>query len=472
MEQVFTNIYNNHIWGNNNNPEYNGSSGGGSDIDYNKETYIPLLKKFIKDNRIKTVVDLGCGDFRCGKLLYDNLDIVYTGYDTYKKIIEYNSKHAPSEKYSFHHLDFCNSKENIIDGDLCILKDVLQHWSLEHIYNLLDYLISNKRFKYILICNCSNQRIDNIDIQTGGIRDLSCDYYPLKKYNPVKLLKYHTKEVSLITIIKEEDKIDVVIPTCAKDIETLDRCIKGVRDNIEGLGNIYVICDSNLKEKINGGIFIDEKSFPFNISDITGAIFGDINYKSSGGRSGGWFLQQLLKLYSVFVIQEISPNVLIVDSDTIFFNKYRPIVNNIGYYTVSNEVNLDYRKHMDILLDGIIYDKRYSGICHQMLFQKHILQDLFDRVEIKYKKPFWKAMLDISKDNNRLYYSEYDLYFNFAFTFYKENLQITNKITWDISADIPNVSEYTYITAHKHIRGCYNIPRNFYKVDISKIAPR
>ena len=129
MEQVFTNIYNNHIWGNNNNPEYNGSSGGGSDIDYNKESYIPLLKKFITDNKIKTVVDLGCGDFRCGKLLYDNLDIIYTGYDTYKKIIEYNSKYnSSSEKYSFHHLDFCNSKESIIDGDLCILKDVLQHW--------------------------------------------------------------------------------------------------------------------------------------------------------------------------------------------------------------------------------------------------------------------------------------------------------------------------------------------------------
>ena len=43
--------------------EYNGSSGGGSDLDYNKDTYVPFLKKFIVDNNIKNIVDLGCGDF-------------------------------------------------------------------------------------------------------------------------------------------------------------------------------------------------------------------------------------------------------------------------------------------------------------------------------------------------------------------------------------------------------------------------
>jgi len=92
MEQVFTNIYEHRTWGNNDMLEYNGSSGGGSDISYNKDTYIPFLKKFIVDNNIKTIVDLGCGDFKCGKLLYDDLDISYTGYDAYKKIIDYHLK--------------------------------------------------------------------------------------------------------------------------------------------------------------------------------------------------------------------------------------------------------------------------------------------------------------------------------------------------------------------------------------------
>ena len=101
MEEVFTNVYENKVWGNSNNGtiEYSGSSGGGSEIDYNKDSYVPFLKQFILAHNIKTVVDLG-GDFKCGKLIYDDLDISYTGYDTYKKVIEYNSKQYLQPKYT------------------------------------------------------------------------------------------------------------------------------------------------------------------------------------------------------------------------------------------------------------------------------------------------------------------------------------------------------------------------------------
>ena len=200
MEQVFTNIYENNIWGNNNNLVYNGSSGGGCDLDYNKNSYVPFLKKFITDNNIKNIVDLGCGDFICGKIIYDNLDVLYTGYDTYKKVIDYNSEKHSLPKYSFIHLDFCNNKENIINGELCILKDVIQHWSLDNIYTFLDYLVENKKFKYILICNCCNQIQHDTNIENGRWRPLSCEYFPLKKYNPTKLYNYHSKEVSIIEI--------------------------------------------------------------------------------------------------------------------------------------------------------------------------------------------------------------------------------------------------------------------------------
>lgn len=199
MEEAFTYVYEQGVWGNNNITEYNGSSGLGSDIDYNIDTYIPFLKKFITDNNIKSIVDLGCGDFRCGKLIYDELDVVYTGYDVYKKVIDYNSTQHELTKYSFIHLDFCNKKESIINGELCILKDVLQHWSLNNIYKFLDYLIENKKFKYILIGNCCNQNADNTDTNDGNWMQLSCDYLPLKKYNPIKLFNYHTKEISVIT---------------------------------------------------------------------------------------------------------------------------------------------------------------------------------------------------------------------------------------------------------------------------------
>jgi hypothetical protein len=197
METFFTTVYEKKLWGDNVNNEYKGSSGGGSDIEYNKNTYIPFLKNFIINHKIKNIVDLGCGDFRCGSLLYNDLDILYTGYDTYKKVVDYNLKQHSLSKYSFIHLDFFSNKENIINGDLCILKDVLQHWKTDEIYTFLDYLIENKKFKYILICNCCYQTKDEPE-NTNRSMSLSINFFPLKKYNPVKLYNYHTKEVSVI----------------------------------------------------------------------------------------------------------------------------------------------------------------------------------------------------------------------------------------------------------------------------------
>jgi hypothetical protein len=127
------------------------------------------------------------------------LDILYTGYDTYEKIIDYNLKQHSLPKYSFIHLDFYDKKESIINGDLCILKDVLQHWKMDEIYTFLDYLVENKLFKYILICNCCNQTEDNPN-NNDRSTSLSHNFFPLKKYNPVKLYNYHTKEVSVISI--------------------------------------------------------------------------------------------------------------------------------------------------------------------------------------------------------------------------------------------------------------------------------
>ena len=95
MEECFTRVYETNEWGNNHSGEYKGSSGEGSAVDFNKNTYIPFLKKFITNNNIKSVVDLGCGDFRCGKLIYDDLNVSYIGYDTYKKVVEHNLKHFP-----------------------------------------------------------------------------------------------------------------------------------------------------------------------------------------------------------------------------------------------------------------------------------------------------------------------------------------------------------------------------------------
>lgn len=199
MENVFTNIYETKEWGDNNHPNYQGSSGSGSDIQYNK-LYIQILRFLILSNDIKSIVDLGCGDFKCGPLIYNDLNLNYTGYDAYKKLVENHiQEYKNHSKYTFIHSDFYSQKENIISADLCILKDVIQHWSLEKIYTFMDYITQSKKFRFILIVNCANQLEHNTDILDGNWRALNSNLFPLRKYNPICVGFYQTKQISIIT---------------------------------------------------------------------------------------------------------------------------------------------------------------------------------------------------------------------------------------------------------------------------------
>jgi len=197
LETFFTEVYENKSWGDNGNTLYSGSSGGGSSLEFNRPHYIPFLRNFIQQNSIKSVCDLGCGDWKCGEAIYGDLNIKYTGYDTYKKIIDANRILYP--KFSFVHLDFQSKVDSIESADLFILKDVLQHWHMNEIYEFLDKLVESKKCKFILICNCCNQVEDNPD-NKGRSTPLSVNFFPLKKYNPMVLMKYNTKEVSVVRL--------------------------------------------------------------------------------------------------------------------------------------------------------------------------------------------------------------------------------------------------------------------------------
>ena len=210
--KVFTEVYEKNIWGDNDNPNYEGSSGLGSDISHNKKTYIPFMQKFFKQYNIKSVVDLGCGDFRIGLLLYDKTNIDYTGYDAYKGVIDYNNdKFTKRPEFHFIHSDFTSKQDrkNIKNADLCIIKDVLQHLPNDTVINFLDYITKSNKFKYILVINSCISRYYKKDIKSGDFRPLSALKYPLKKYNAKIIYKwditldtknFDRKEISLITL--------------------------------------------------------------------------------------------------------------------------------------------------------------------------------------------------------------------------------------------------------------------------------
>lgn len=193
---IFKNIYETRSWGGDINTYFKGNSGPGSDVEYNKE-YICFLKNFIINNQVQSVVDLGCGDWRCGKDIYESLSCTYIGYDIYQEMIDSHILNFKNPLWGFECKNCLKDLNDMKKADLLIVKDVLQHWTDVEISRFMSFQSRTKRYKYILITNCSYN--DNITkyIKTGEFRTLNKEHVVLKKYNLIELFKYNTKTTLL-----------------------------------------------------------------------------------------------------------------------------------------------------------------------------------------------------------------------------------------------------------------------------------
>lgn len=177
-------------------------SGPGSSVK-NTKIYNKIIIDFINNNNIKSVVDLGCGDWQSSYLIYKNVDVEYLGIDCVKKVIIENRKKFSN--FKFESMNILKNIDKIPSADLYVLKDVLQHWKLNDIYFFLDKLIQ-KEYKYILIVNNANQNVENLELK--GIRSgrgLHSNYLPLKKYNIYKSLNYDGGEKKHLCIISKKN---------------------------------------------------------------------------------------------------------------------------------------------------------------------------------------------------------------------------------------------------------------------------
>lgn len=174
-------------------------------LEYNSQVI-----KLIKENNIKSVIDIGCGDWQSSYLIYEQLEnIDYLGIDCVDSVINRNIE--THLKYNFKCLNILENLDELGDSDLFIIKDVLQHWRLEDIYKLLDFLTTQRRFKYILITNNGNQNIDNLELDhyIGIGRGLHSDYLPLKKYDCKLLHNYFADENKHMCLISKVNQINI-----------------------------------------------------------------------------------------------------------------------------------------------------------------------------------------------------------------------------------------------------------------------
>lgn len=143
---TFQRIYKNSVWGNGGDFAY---SGPGSDPNRVPE-YIKFICDYINFYQIKSVCDIGCGDFRIGsEIALQCTQTHFTALDIVDEVIAQNRiRYAGLSNCDFQQIDIVQEKPK--PAQLAIIREVFQHLSNENIKKSIQNF---DNFDEILICN-------------------------------------------------------------------------------------------------------------------------------------------------------------------------------------------------------------------------------------------------------------------------------------------------------------------------------
>lgn len=149
--------------------EWNGGSGPGSHPS-NTAKYIKFLNSFIRENSIKSILDVGCGDWQLMSMI-DLTGIRYKGIDVSQVATSFSKSKAPTGT----DISTQNIEDITESFDLVHIKDVLQHLEFEECRRILE--IISTRHKSALVVN-EHPHVP-CDIKNGQYRPLSITAEPL-----------------------------------------------------------------------------------------------------------------------------------------------------------------------------------------------------------------------------------------------------------------------------------------------------
>jgi SAM-dependent methyltransferase len=97
VPDTFRKIYRNRVWGNNGEQFYSGpgSHGPASDL------YCSTVSAFVRENGIRSIVDLGCGDFAVGRRIVEATEAQYIGVDVVPELVRHHRQRSQGPRVSF-----------------------------------------------------------------------------------------------------------------------------------------------------------------------------------------------------------------------------------------------------------------------------------------------------------------------------------------------------------------------------------
>ncbi len=236
------------------------------------------------------------------------------------------------------------------------------------------------------------------------------DYNIILLYYLIKIkIKSKLKIAFLKDGTKDNNYIDIVIPTILKDEIITKNVIDSTKFIKHKINKIFLICPKNDKNiafcKKNNCIFIDEDT-------VTPYTKQNLKEKFNSWNRSNWIFQQLLKLGADSFVT--TDSYITLDDDTIFISPQDFIRENKFIIRQSIEWNKDY---YDTFTKIFKYKNPnyFSSVCHMMIFNKSLLNEMKKEIENTHKdtkNPWFEIIIKkIDTDKNSCF-SEFETYSN------------------------------------------------------------
>jgi SAM-dependent methyltransferase len=166
MSEAFRRAYKDSRW-------HHGSGSGSSEA--NTAQYRAFLQQYMRDHQIRSVLDIGCGDWQFSRLINWS-GIFYHGIDVVPELILANTIGYGHGWRSFSCADVLNGCQ-LPNVGLVLAKDLLQHWPDAAVHELRRKL-DGRRALLTYDLERVQDGIERVQIEPGGYRPLDLTAAP------------------------------------------------------------------------------------------------------------------------------------------------------------------------------------------------------------------------------------------------------------------------------------------------------
>lgn len=141
VREKFEDVYSRGGWG--------GFGSGPGSLPHNARPYVEFVANLLQRHSVRTVVDIGCGDWEMWPAgTFDGID-KYVGFDIVESVLESNRTAFQSSRYAFHVADA--TRISLPPSGLLLCKEVLQHLPNVEVRRFLESAI--RAYRIVVVCD-------------------------------------------------------------------------------------------------------------------------------------------------------------------------------------------------------------------------------------------------------------------------------------------------------------------------------